>query len=232
MNVILTPAQLVAIHEHALIITGAPLYLEHHDAVLYWQQGDEHGYLSPEGVPLERVELGLRENGVAPPPDPEPGVYYAGEEYEPLTAEEVAALMAANPAPDDRLDEGGNLSTAWKAWASRAAELVYWRQYGAPTRTMICQYLAAGKPPHIVTPVTAETNQDGEVFCTGCASTEFEYRESIPSWRDMRANEGRRLVFAGSGEDGDGDDDPGVVCSGCERPVILPDGVSVDWATC
>jgi hypothetical protein len=226
MNAILTPGQLQRLAEEALIITGAPIYLEPLGPVLYWQQGDPPGeYLGPEGQRLERVELGLAEDGVAAPAEPEPGTFYAGEEYPPLTHEEVTALLDAHQ--QAAAEQGDALP-----WLKRADELRDWQQHGAPTRTMICMYLTSAPPPWRANPIAAEVNADDVVYCTGCGESDgFVYRERIDSERPLRANEDRRLVFAGSSEDGDGDDDPGVMCERCERPVLLPAGVDTDWMT-
>lgn len=240
------PAQLTAVA--ALALTngyGAVIYLEGRGDVLCWAQGDDHGYLAPDGSPLERVELGLRENGVQAPADPEPGVFYDGEEYEPLSAEEVAELREQHREADPRKDYHSEFARPddprWAPWIERSAELAHWAAYGAPSRTMVIQFIPAdveapaprnsvGANLADVEPYAAEMNADGELFCTGCGSGEsLEYRENVITWRKLASNRDGELVFYGSCEEGDGDDDPGVCCDACDRPLTLPEGVTVSW---
>lgn len=68
--------------------------------------------------------------------------------------------------------------------------------------------------------------EDGTVACS-CGSTAFTYEESCPSTREMRTNEKGALMFWGSSDEGDGDDNPGVVCENGHEPDT--GDVSIDW---
>jgi hypothetical protein len=57
------------------------------------------------------------------------------------------------------------------------------------------------------------------VLTCACGSTDFEYHEDYGTFRDMVSNEGGTVTFVSDFRWGEGDDDPGIVCLGCERPV-------------
>lgn len=70
--------------------------------------------------------------------------------------------------------------------------------------------------------------EDGGVRCS-CGATKLTYQESIPSTRQLRTVENGVLYFDGMGDEGDGDDTPGVVCGNGGHPTWDSADVSVDF---
>jgi hypothetical protein len=63
---------------------------------------------------------------------------------------------------------------------------------------------------------------DGVLTCRGCGSTKFHYSEAYQTTRQMLSNEGGRVTF-------EGDDDPEIVCEGCDLPVEHPGLSDTAW---
>lgn len=85
-NMLLSAVQLARAASDLLLgPDSAPVYIEQRGPVLLVSQGDDHAYYAPSGALLERTEIGLRVDGARPedPPDPEPDVFYVGEEAPP-----------------------------------------------------------------------------------------------------------------------------------------------------
>lgn len=184
MNIITTPEQLAAACADLLDTEsgGAAVYLEWREAVLEVKQGDDCAYYGPKGELLAREEVGLVEDGTPREPIAVPGVYYAGEEAEPLSAEEVARLLAAHHEADPRKQYHAEFAwlddPAWGPWIDRLSELNRWDETGAPSRTLICRYTPAdmqpARQPAPVHVVAVPDRMDGiYVFASEADADEF-----------------------------------------------------------
>lgn len=205
-NLVLTGVQLARAADNTL--TGpdaAPVYLEQNGPVMIVSQGDDHAYYAPSGALLERAEIGIRQEGASvpeQPPDPEPDVFYVGEE--------------APPADDDPLR------------APREMIVMYSPCADQPAPSVLERVAAALRGDLHGTEAIASLNDDGEWECSVCRSTTFSYRETVERWwNDAPSEDG--VVTLYDSKDGDGSGDPGLVCQECEMTIANADEVTLEW---